>query len=220
MLMARNTDPRWMSGPPEPTCRRCGAYIQDEDFDENGENWKCHNCGWDGTPDICAVCKKPIDPRSKDFGSSIHQVCEELDRMKDPEYQKEVDEMIMATYGIDHPESEETLDRATEMECYAIEQGMTDEELQEILSSKEQAHVFYEMWAHGAKLSFCEYLGHYFVEIYYALNESSEIVKMGNDFVEMFQWYCKLHHYMLYKILEEFDDEIVLFDNPSGGLRG
>ena len=49
--------------PPEPKCARCGAYILDEDMDENGENWKCSSCGYDGEPIYCDGCGKQIHPK-------------------------------------------------------------------------------------------------------------------------------------------------------------
>lgn len=87
--MSRDTDPRWMSGPPEPTCARCGEYIHYDDIDEDG-NWKCHKCGWDGMPDKCVVCGARIGPRNENFGTSICETCEmwghEADREAREEY--------------------------------------------------------------------------------------------------------------------------------------
>lgn len=95
--MSRDTDSRWMSGPPEPTCARCGAYIHDEDIDEDG-NWKCHGCGWDGEPDCCVVCKAHIGPKDENFGCSICKTCETGEPSGD-EQTEEWHEYLMRTYS-------------------------------------------------------------------------------------------------------------------------
>ena len=74
--MSRDTDPRWMSGPPESTCIHCGAYIDEDDFYDNENNWKCHRCGWNGELDECVVCNTLISPRDENFGASICKFCE------------------------------------------------------------------------------------------------------------------------------------------------
>lgn len=78
--------------PPEPTCPRCGEYIDEDDhkycpcgaeldidnsldrytlicpecgklLEAHQVEWKCHKCGFDGKPRNCAGCNKPLSPK-------------------------------------------------------------------------------------------------------------------------------------------------------------
>jgi len=95
--MSRDTDPRWMSGPPEPTCARCGEYIDYDDVDEDGD-WKCHKCGWDGMPDKCVVCGTRIGPKDENFSTSICETCEMWGHEADREAREEY---LLRTYGLE-----------------------------------------------------------------------------------------------------------------------
>jgi len=61
--------------PPEPTCPRCGAYIDVDEFYEN-ENWSCDRCGFSGEEDFCMQCDVHISPSSPKYGTSVCERCE------------------------------------------------------------------------------------------------------------------------------------------------
>lgn len=68
------------------------------------------------------MCEKPIQPSSANYGYSICDSCEAEGHREDYEdgQRAEIEDEEIEYY--------EQLDRATEMECYAIEQGATTEE--------------------------------------------------------------------------------------------
>lgn len=111
--------------PPEPQCPRCRKICWPDDLVEG----KCPHCSFDGSEDTCVVCKKPINPSSSNYGYSICEKCELEGHRRDYE-EGRYDE-----YEHQEIEHYEELDKATENECSAIEQGATTEkELDEILN--------------------------------------------------------------------------------------
>lgn len=138
--------------PPEPQCPRCRKICWPDDLEyscpECGESitdpecpcgWKgewedakgnCPHCGFDGSQHLCVVCKKPINPSSPNYGYSICESCEEEG------HRKRWEDGEMDDYMEEETEHYENLSKATENECYAIEQGATtEEEMDEILNS-------------------------------------------------------------------------------------
>ena len=103
--MSRDTDPIWMSGPPEPRCARCDAYIDEDDFDDDSEeSWRCRKCGWDGVPDRCVVCKAAIGPKDENFGTSLCKTCEMWGHEADREAREEY---LMRVYGLEEDAHDE-----------------------------------------------------------------------------------------------------------------
>lgn len=109
--------------PPEPLCPRCRKICWPDELRDG----KCPHCGFDGSPDTCVVCKKPISPSSGNYGYSICESCEE------ESHRQQWEEEALAREAerhedLDEYERYESLDRQTENECYAIEQGAKSEE--------------------------------------------------------------------------------------------
>jgi hypothetical protein len=129
--------------PPEPLCPRCRKICWPDELTE--EN-KCPHCGFDGSEDICVVCKRPIPPSSGNYGYSICEPCEQeghRERWEAGDYDDEprFEDYIEEERRIDEAywgNQADSLDDVTKWECYAIEQGLTDEELQELLRNKPQ----------------------------------------------------------------------------------
>ena len=97
-----------MTDPPEPTCPRCGEYIND-DIDIDDE-WSCDKCGYDGEPRYCVHCNAYISPKSENFGTGLCDRCtfdEQKQQWEDgPEYEGEFMGIILSG-GEDLAEGEE-----------------------------------------------------------------------------------------------------------------
>lgn len=118
----------WWPDGSDYACPECGATIEKPECGSCGwsGDWKdgvakCPHCGFDGSRDDCVVCNRSIPPSSSNYGYSICESCEEKSHREryNDEHEMWEDKEI---------EYYENLDRATENECYAIEQGAKTEE--------------------------------------------------------------------------------------------
>lgn len=102
--------------PPEPTCPRCGEYINENDqkycpcgaeldfdnsyndntlicmacgrlVDKHEIEWKCHKCGYDGKPKNCAGCGQALHPK-RDCLCEKCELEEQRAAYDDDEYQE------------------------------------------------------------------------------------------------------------------------------------